>query len=247
MLTRPLVVPLALLYLALQGWILLMALLEQSVPSMTAQIMRVIAWAGMIDGLYWLAISPWGAGPPPPEEEARTTLAKILSPLSLRAEAISRPDARTWGLLFLRVFMVCGVALVVTRFALLAVVMVLIILALLHLLEIRWIAIAVFWCLFMVYMTHLAFAPLASLIVVVVPVLILWLRPEPRAMGHAAVALGCAALGLLWELQSFEQPPTLVAFLRHILQTAANVQVMLPGLFLGTAACTAMKAVDPEG
>lgn len=246
MLNRPLVLPLAALYLALQGWMLLMALLEQTVPPVTAEIMRVLAWAGMIDGLYWLATSPWGAGPPPPEGESKTTLSKILSPLALRAEAIARPDARTWGLLFLRLFMVCGVALVVTRFVVMAVVVVLVILALFQLLEIRWVAIAILWCLFMAFLTHLAFVPLASLIVLAVPLLILWLRPEPKAMGHAMVALGCAGLGLLWELQSFETPPTLIAFLKHILQTGTNLQAMLPGLFLGAAASTVVAAADPN-
>lgn len=247
MLNRPLVLPLALLYLGLQGLMLLLVLLDQTVPYQMAYLMRVICWAGAIDGMYWLATSPWGAGPPPPEDPAeKSTLSKILTPLALRAEAISRCDLQTWGRLWLRLFMVCGVALVAARFAVMAAVVILIFLMLFRLIEIYPIAVAAFWLLFMTFFTYMYFAPLASLIVLAVPVLLVVVKTDRDGVGHGLTALACAAMGLLWDYQSFERPPSPAAFILHILQTASNLQAMLPGIFLASAASRLMASLGPR-
>ncbi len=237
--------PLALLYLGLSAWTILMAILDRSVPPQLATLMRVVVWAGAIDGLYWLAVSPWGAEPPQPESGEKTTLSRILNPFALRAEAIARCDGRTWGLLALRLLMVCGIALVATRFLILAVFLVLVILALLQLLENYYIAVGILWALIFAFFTHLIFVPLASLTVIVVPILWVILRPDAKGTSHAVGAMSCALLGLLWEYQTFEHPPTLLAYLTHIIQTASNLQAMVPGLFLGSAASAVFAKLDP--
>lgn len=238
MLNQPLVLPLAVLYLALEAFILLMALLDRGVPPVLVQCMRMVAWAGFIDGLYWLSTSRWGAGPAPPEELGeKSTLSKVLAPLALRAECIARCDGRTWARIVLRLLMICGVALVVTRFLVMGVIILLIFLALFGLMELRWVAIFILWLLFFTFNTHLHFTPLASLIVLAVPVLLVVIRPSGEDLSAASVAMSCAALGLLWEYQQFEHPLSPWAFALHILQTASNLQAMLPGLFLGSAIC----------
>lgn len=247
MLNQPLVLPLAVLYLALEGFILLMALLDRGVPPVLVQFMRMVAWAGCIDGLYWLSTSRWGAGPPPPEELGeKDTLAKILNPLALRAECIARCDRRTWARILLRLLMVCGAALVVTRFLLIAVIMLMLFLAILGLMGVRWVSIVIVWLLFFTFNAHLHFTPLASLIVLVVPALLAVLRPSAEDLSAASVAMGCAALGLLWEYQQLEQPLSPWAFALHILQTASNLQAMLPGLFLGSALCALDLTPSPR-
>ncbi len=238
MLNRPLVVPLALLYLALQGWILLLALLDVAVGSWMSDLMRVIAWAGAIDGLYWMATSRWGAGPLPPQPGERGdkgTLSKLLNPLALRAEAVARCDTASWVSLLLRLLAVCGVCQMATRFALAFLILIVVFLALFGLLQIRWVAVAALWALFFLFMCNGHFAAMASFTMVCAPLLMLKARDQADVQ-RGMVALACAGIALFWEYRSVTPPPNIVGFLLQILSTAFNVPQMLPGILLGSAA-----------
>lgn len=247
MLNRPLVLPLALLYLTLQGWMLLMALLNQPVGSWMSDLMRVIAWAGAIDGLYWMATSRWGAGPPPAEPgetQERSLGSRLLNPLAIRADAISRCEGAAWASLLLRLLAVCGVCLVGTRLALGVILFFVILLAILGLLQYHWLAVAALWCLFFTFMTHTMFVPVACLTVVLAPFLMLTARDQSDVQ-RGMLALGCAGLSLFWEYRSVDPPPNLIGFFLQVLSTAFNVPQLLPGILLGSAVLSLSESVEP--
>ncbi|MCE7868977.1 hypothetical protein DYH09_01230 [bacterium CPR1] len=244
MLSRPQVVPLALLYLFVQGWMLLLALLDQEVGAWMSDLMRVIAWAGAIDGLYWMATSRWGGGPVPPEPGEKGTLSKLLNPLALRAEAVARCDAATWASLLLRLLAICGICQIATRFALVFLILIVVILAIFGLLENRWLALSVVWALLFTFLCNSYFAAMASFTVVFTPLLMLKARDQADAQ-RGMLALACAGLALFWEYRSVTPPPNLVGFLLQVLSTAFNVPQMLPGILLGSAALSFYAEVEP--
>lgn len=245
MLNRPLVLPLAVLYLTLQGWMLLMALLDQSVGTWIVELMRVIAWAGAIDGLYWLATSRWGAGPLPPEPGERGLLSRLLNPLALRAEAVATCDARTWASLLLRLLAICGLCQMATRFALAIVILIVVFLAIFGLLQIRLVAVAALWVLFFTFTCHSQFAVMASLTVVLAPLLMLK-APSQADAQRGMVALACAGAALFWEYRSVVPSPPLLGFLMQVLSSAFNLAPMLPGIMLGSAVLSLYSSVAPD-